>query len=118
MVNFQHVGIALVVGGVDEGLERADSKAGRTANFKKWSDIARLVGIGIGLAAQMSPRWAGLGDTVSTACLPLLAKSVSKVIAPESTTAGRVYGRVRAPAQAPAGSYGARSPEFDDVRLV
>ncbi len=116
-LNLTRMAIAVGVGAIDEVLERQDTKAGRTGNFKTWKDYGRIALPVLGIAAQlMMPKYAGIGETVAVASLPLLTKSVASM-AMKSTTSFRPSSAY--PRMAPtARGIGARSPEFDNVRIT
>lgn len=115
-LNLTRMAIAIGVGAIDEVLERQDAKAGRTATFRTWRDYGRIGLPVIGIAAQlMMPKYAGIGETVAVASLPLLTKSVA-AMAMKSTTsmgAGRAYPRMAPTTR----GIGARQPEFEEVRI-
>lgn len=115
-LNLTRMAIAIGVGAIDEVLERQDARAGRTGNFKTWKDYGRVALPVLGIAAQLfMPKYGGIGETVAVASLPLLTKSIASTAmkSTTSTRAGRAYPRL-----APSSPFGARSPEFDNVRLV
>ncbi len=122
-LNYAGIVTGVVVGAADEALERMDAKAvpPRTEALKSYRDYFRIGATVLGLAAGfISPKYRAYGDDLAIAALPLLVKSVSKVVMAE-TTASRVYGRVRSPARGIVrgpGGVSARQPEFDDVRMV
>ena len=72
---------SVAVGGADEALGFWDEKSGRTKSFQNAVDIGRAVMVlgGYGLQAFM-PRYGSLGDTLVTASIPLLTKSVVSVL--------------------------------------
>lgn len=120
-INFQHVAVSGAVGVLDEALERMDAKAGRVGNFKTYRDYARIGLPVLGLAAgYLSPKWAALGDTVATASIPLLVKSVAQVVVPAGTAT--MVSRVSRPAVSPVSraQVGTLMPqdEFRTTRVV
>lgn len=120
--NFQGIVTGVVVGAADEALERSDAKAGRVAAMKGYKDYFRIGAVALGLVVGMvAPKYARMGDDVTIASIPLLTKSLSKVIMAEGT-ASRAYGRVATPSRAAlpraVAAVGSRSPEFDEVRMV
>ena len=82
--------IGILLGGVDEFLERSDKKAvpARTEPLKNWKDYGRIgmTAFGLGLEAFM-PKYARWGKTLGEVGLAFLTKSVSKVIIKETTAA-------------------------------
>lgn len=88
-MDYMRVGASgIAVGLIDDQLERNDAKNGRTAAFKTATDIGRAAmvvgGVAVGLLAPSRIKmW---GETVATAALPLLTKSV---LASISTTSVR-----------------------------
>jgi hypothetical protein len=115
-LNLTRMAIAIGVGAIDEVLERQDTSAGRTGAFRTWRDYGRIGLPVIGIAAQlMMPKYAGIGETVAVASLPLLTKSIAAVAMKKTTSFGpsRAY-----PRMAPTGrGIGARQPEFEEVRV-
>ncbi|MHB8084325.1 MAG: hypothetical protein ACYDHZ_00670 [Dehalococcoidia bacterium] len=120
-VNLMKSGISVGVGVIDEVLERGDTKAGRTAFFKKYTDIERiaLAGIGYGLQVFM-PRYASMGEALALSSTPLLVKSIAGVVAKTTTTASADFTYRR---RAPAGMGNLSNvgqttkPEFDNARV-
>ena len=97
-INIQKLLIPVVLGGVDVGMEIWDEKSlptPRTAPFKTARDLHRLALVGAGLAAQLwFPRWAAMGELITTAELPLLTKSVANAIRRATAAVGTIPGSV------------------------
>jgi hypothetical protein len=119
--NFQSIVTAVVVGAADEALERMDAKVPeRTAAMKGYKDYFRIGATVLGLGAGIiMPKYHAIGDALATASIPLLVKSLSKVVMAEGT-ASRAYGRAqsRSVTGALGRSVSSRSPEFDAVRML
>jgi hypothetical protein len=70
--------VSVGVGVVDPALQGWDIKSGRSGMFKTATDIARLLGTGIGLAMQVwMPRQARIGEALALSCTPLLVNTVA-----------------------------------------
>ena len=76
LINLMSVGVAVGVGAADEFLERRDNEAGRV-DFKRWSNLARLLGSLGGYAMQVFDFYPNIGRDLAQSATPLLTKSVT-----------------------------------------
>ena len=89
----------------------------RTEPFKTAQDLGRLGLVLVGYGVQaFQPRYSNLGDTIATASMPLLVKSVWNAVAAQGTTRRVTYTprRTKQAARYPAPAY---EPQFEGVRL-
>lgn len=106
--------IAAGIGAGDVALVRNDATSGRTAPFKKYSDIARVVVFGVGLAMQVIIRgWSVWGENLSVPVTPLLMHSLADAAMP---VAGRASGAF-VPRMTGRGVAQTTKPEFEGKRI-
>ena len=74
-INLVSVGIAVGVGGVDQFLEERDDSEARVG-FKRWSNLARLLGSLGGYAMQIFDFYPAIGRDLAQSSTPLLTKTV------------------------------------------
>ncbi len=86
-INYKNIVVGVVVGGVDEFLERNDTTNGRADNTKKWQFWGQVGMVGLGLAAQLWGFMDAYGEPVAQSATPLLTKSLSKMLIKPGITA-------------------------------